>query len=41
MSLDVYGHVLVDDAELDYADLLGRERAVLSSVLSTAEEIAA
>lgn len=32
MSLDVYGHVLVDDQELDHADLLGHDRGVLPPV---------
>jgi integrase len=38
MSLDVYGHVLIDDGELDYAELLDPARTVLSSVLSWAEK---
>lgn len=40
-SLDVYGHVLIDDEELDYGELLGRDRAVLSPVLSSEAEKAA
>jgi integrase len=34
----VYTHVLADEAEVDYAELLDRDRAVLSPVLSSATE---
>lgn len=36
ITADTYTHVLLDETELDYADLLQRERPVLSSVLSEA-----
>lgn len=39
MSLDVYGHVLPDETELDYAELLGDARGVLSPALSSSDEI--
>jgi len=39
MSLDVYGHVLPDETELDYAELVGDARTVLSPVLSSSDGI--
>ena len=41
ITADTYTHVLSDGRELDLRKLLGRDRAVLSSVLSSNEEIAA
>jgi hypothetical protein len=38
MSLDVYGHVLLDDGELDYTELLTDERAVRTPVRTPAEK---
>ena len=39
MSLDVYGHVLPDETELDYAELVGDARTVLSPVLCSSDGI--
>ena len=39
MSRDVYGHVLPDETELDYAELVGDARTVLSPVLSSSDGI--
>jgi integrase len=40
VTADTYTHVLLDETELDYTTLLGRDQPVLSPVLTTHQEVA-
>jgi integrase len=40
VTADTYTHVLLDETELDYAELLTHDQPVLSPVLTTPQEIA-
>jgi integrase len=40
VTANTYTHVLLDETELDYAELLGHDQPVLSPVLTTYQEIA-
>jgi hypothetical protein len=40
VTANTYTHVVLDQTELDYAELLERDQPVLSPVLTTHQEIA-